>query len=251
MISKISSLFVASMVICGCSMTNAQKQFSYVELWSEDSSITITAYYGEPMPEVTPPVHPYPNYEFMGYFDKLKGKGNQYYNSDGSSARNWDKTDNYVNLYAYYVKQTSNSDGDSSSGQNEQHSNYYGNDIKNISTFDFEVTYFGSNAFYFVCGLSLNNNYISQNNIMVTVNVKVPLIYQPLTSGYSSYTIDETKEVSMNIGNGEKSCTGSGSISWPETVTHPSGNQTITYRISPTYEYHQSYSISGLAIYNS
>ena len=39
-------------------------------------------------------------YTFEGYFDVSNGE-NQYYNSDGTSAKQWDKTDATFTLYAH------------------------------------------------------------------------------------------------------------------------------------------------------
>ena len=66
----------------------------------------VTATYGQPMPTITVPTRP--GYEFYGYFaeqpeyndDWLNG-GTRYYNSDGTSAKNWDKNSD-VTLYAHW-----------------------------------------------------------------------------------------------------------------------------------------------------
>ena len=57
--------------------------------------------YGSAMPAVTPPTRA--GYAFNGYWDQRDGKGTQYYNWEGKSARNWDKAGN-ATLYAKWTK---------------------------------------------------------------------------------------------------------------------------------------------------
>ena len=61
-------------------------------------STTVTATYDAPMPGA--PIPSKPGYTFQGYFDQEEG-GVQYYDADGNSARNWDKTVDTV-LYAQW-----------------------------------------------------------------------------------------------------------------------------------------------------
>ncbi len=63
-----------------------------------DSSVTAT--YGQAMPEITPPTRA--GYIFGGYFTGTNGSGTKYYNADGSSARNYDKT-SALTLYAQWT----------------------------------------------------------------------------------------------------------------------------------------------------
>ena len=72
----------------------------------EGGTTSVTAAYGQPMPTITVPTRP--GYEFYGYFAEQPGYndnwlngGTRYYNSDGTSAKNWDKNDN-VTLYAHW-----------------------------------------------------------------------------------------------------------------------------------------------------
>ena len=58
----------------------------------------VTATYGQAMPSATMPTRE--DYTFNGYFDDASG-GTKYYNANGSSAKNWDKTAN-TNLYAQW-----------------------------------------------------------------------------------------------------------------------------------------------------
>ena len=60
---------------------------------------TVTATYLAPMPSVTPPTRT--GYTFIGYFDATSG-GTKYYDANGSSAKNWDKTSN-TTLYAQWT----------------------------------------------------------------------------------------------------------------------------------------------------
>ncbi len=60
---------------------------------------SVTATYLAAMPTITPPTRT--GYTFNGYFDATSG-GTKYYNADGSSAKNWDKTSN-TTLYARWT----------------------------------------------------------------------------------------------------------------------------------------------------
>ncbi|BBI31186.1 NHL domain-containing protein [Cohnella abietis] len=62
-----------------------------------DGSGSVNATYDQPMPTVQKPSKA--GHAFVGYFDQLTG-GTKYYNSDMSSARNWDKTASNVTLFA-------------------------------------------------------------------------------------------------------------------------------------------------------
>ena len=61
-------------------------------------SASATATYGSAMPSATMPTRT--GYTFNGYFDATSG-GTKYYNANGSSAKNWDKTSN-TTLYAQW-----------------------------------------------------------------------------------------------------------------------------------------------------
>ena len=61
---------------------------------------SVTATYAAAMPSMTVPTRA--SYTFQGYFTEAKGKGTKYYNADGSSAKNWDKTAN-TTLYASWT----------------------------------------------------------------------------------------------------------------------------------------------------
>ncbi|MBP5699335.1 MAG: InlB B-repeat-containing protein, partial [Methanobrevibacter sp.] len=72
----------------------------------EGGTTFVTATYGQPMPAITVPTRP--GYEFYGYFADEQGYndnwldgGTRYYNSDGTSAKNWDKNSD-VTLYAHW-----------------------------------------------------------------------------------------------------------------------------------------------------
>ena len=65
---------------------------------------TVIATYGQPMPTITVPTRP--GYEFYGYFtandySDYYDVGTRYYNSDGTSAKKWDKKRNET-LYAHW-----------------------------------------------------------------------------------------------------------------------------------------------------
>jgi len=53
-------------------------------------SASVTATYGSAMPSATMPART--GYTFGGYYDQKNGAGTQYYNANGGSAKNWDKT---------------------------------------------------------------------------------------------------------------------------------------------------------------
>ena len=60
---------------------------------------SVTATYAAAMPSITKPTRT--GYTFNGYYDATSG-GTKYYNADGSSAKNWDKTSN-TTLYARWT----------------------------------------------------------------------------------------------------------------------------------------------------
>ncbi|MBQ7996776.1 MAG: InlB B-repeat-containing protein [Paludibacteraceae bacterium] len=66
----------------------------------EGGSGSVTATYAAAMPSMTKPTRT--GYTFQGYFTEAKGAGTQYYNADGSSAKNWDKIA-ATTLYAYWT----------------------------------------------------------------------------------------------------------------------------------------------------
>ena len=66
-------------------------------------SSSITATYASAMPSITLPTRN--GYDFGGYFTSTGGGGTKYYNADGSSAKNWDKTSG-TTLYAYWTAAT-------------------------------------------------------------------------------------------------------------------------------------------------
>ncbi|MBP3966683.1 InlB B-repeat-containing protein [Paenibacillus lignilyticus] len=87
---------------------------NYTATWTANSSIVtlddnggsggnggVTATYDQPMPAATVPSQA--GYTFVGYFDQTSG-GTKYYNADMSSAKNWDKTDSSVTLYAVWTE---------------------------------------------------------------------------------------------------------------------------------------------------
>ena len=64
---------------------------------------SVTATYAAAMPSMTKPTRT--GYTFQGYYTEANGKGTKYYNANGSSAKNWDKTAN-TTLYAYWTANT-------------------------------------------------------------------------------------------------------------------------------------------------
>ena len=64
-------------------------------------SSSVSADFGSAMPSITLPTRD--GYLFGGYFTETGGSGTKYYNSDGSSAKNWDKTGAQT-LYASWTR---------------------------------------------------------------------------------------------------------------------------------------------------
>ena len=62
---------------------------------------TVTATYGSAMPVITIPKKT--GYTFGGYYTNTNGGGTKYYNVDGTSAKNWDKTSK-TTLYAKWTE---------------------------------------------------------------------------------------------------------------------------------------------------
>ena len=72
------------------------------EFLEEFKEPSIEVFYGSPLPKITPP-NSKVGYTFEGYFDVNEDAGGvKYYNSDGSSARNWDKAEDGI-LYAKWT----------------------------------------------------------------------------------------------------------------------------------------------------
>ena len=65
-----------------------------------ESKSTVTATYGSAMPTIAKPQKT--GYTFGGYYTSTNGGGTKYYNADGSSAKNWDKT-TATTLYAQWT----------------------------------------------------------------------------------------------------------------------------------------------------
>ena len=66
------------------------------EFLEEFKEPSIEVFYGSPLPKITPP-NSKVGYTFEGYFDVNEDAGGvKYYNSDGSSARNWDKAEDGI-----------------------------------------------------------------------------------------------------------------------------------------------------------
>ncbi|MBR0509872.1 MAG: InlB B-repeat-containing protein, partial [Clostridia bacterium] len=63
-------------------------------------TLSVNAPYGEPMPAYGAAPQK-TGYTFAGYFD-AQTEGTQYYNADGTSARNWDKNVSAFTLYAHW-----------------------------------------------------------------------------------------------------------------------------------------------------
>lgn len=70
-----------------------------------ESTSTVTAIYGSAMPTIAKPQKT--GYTFGGYWTNADGTGIQYYNAEGSSAKNWDKT-SPTTLYAQWTPEQYN-----------------------------------------------------------------------------------------------------------------------------------------------
>ena len=67
-----------------------------------ESKSTVTATYGAAMPSIANDLPKKTGYTFGGYYTEINGGGTQYYNADGKSAKNWDKT-SATTLYAKWT----------------------------------------------------------------------------------------------------------------------------------------------------
>lgn len=65
---------------------------------------SVSATYDRPMPPITRPQRT--GWTFAGYFTSANGAGTKYYNADGSSAQNWDRTERGVALHAHWTRNT-------------------------------------------------------------------------------------------------------------------------------------------------
>ena len=81
---------------------------------------SVTATYNSAMPAITTPSRT--GYSFQGYYTGTNGSGTKYYDNNGKSVRNWDKTSN-TTLYAYWTANgytlTANANGGSGSMSNQ------------------------------------------------------------------------------------------------------------------------------------
>ncbi|MDW2996121.1 MAG: InlB B-repeat-containing protein, partial [Alphaproteobacteria bacterium] len=66
---------------------------------------SVTATYGSAMPTIANVPTLTQGYTFGGYYTAKNGSGTKYYNADGTSARNWNKT-SATTLYAYWIPNT-------------------------------------------------------------------------------------------------------------------------------------------------
>ena len=86
----------------------------------DGGSSSVTATYNSAMPAITTPSRT--GYSFQGYYTGTNGSGTKYYDNNGKSARNWDKTSN-TTLYAYWTANgytlTANANGGSGSMSNQ------------------------------------------------------------------------------------------------------------------------------------
>ena len=65
---------------------------------------SVNATYGRPMPSITRPQRT--GWTFAGYFTSANGTGTKYYDADGNSAQNWDRTEQDVTLHAHWTRNT-------------------------------------------------------------------------------------------------------------------------------------------------
>ena len=111
--SSTASSYITSAVLSSyVSYSDAQ----YYALWTANrytvtldrqgatnGSSSTTATYDSAMPSITPPTKT--GYTFQGYYTSPNGGGTKYYNSNGTSARNYDIA-NSTTLYAYWTANT-------------------------------------------------------------------------------------------------------------------------------------------------
>ena len=104
--------------------------------YGEGGDGSVTATFGSPMPKINVPTRA--GYTFGGYWTEAEGKGIQYYEADGTSAKEWDKT-TAITLHAqwtpitYYVA----FDANGGTGDMEKQTFTY-NQSQNLSSNTFE-----------------------------------------------------------------------------------------------------------------
>ena len=70
-----------------------------------NGAMNVTATYGSPLPSIADNLPTKTGYKFDGYWDGENGTGTQYYNAEGISVLNWDKTSDNVTLFAKWVQE--------------------------------------------------------------------------------------------------------------------------------------------------
>ncbi len=207
---------------------------------------SVTATYGAAMPQITPPTRT--GYTFNGYFDATSG-GTKYYNANGSSAKNWDKTSN-TTLYAQWTPNTytitykdqggSNFSGTHESGYPTTHTYGTATTLKTASKtgYTFEgwykesactnkVTSLGATAY--TANITLYAKWTANTNTAYTVEH-----YKQLLDDTYSATPDETENLTgttdASVTPAVKSYTGFTAPSTQTVTIKADGSTVVTYR---------------------
>ncbi len=102
-----NTITIPSSSYTGCTLSFTAQAKTYTVTLDRQSgsggSSSVTATYDAAMPTATMPTRV--GYSFGGYYTEANGGGTQYYNADGTSARNWGETSN-TTLYAKWTAAT-------------------------------------------------------------------------------------------------------------------------------------------------
>ena len=102
-----NTITIPSSSYTGCTLSFIGQAKTYTVTLDRQSgsggSSSVTATYDAAMPTATMPTRV--GYSFGGYYTEANGGGTQYYNADGTSARNWGETSN-TTLYAKWTAAT-------------------------------------------------------------------------------------------------------------------------------------------------
>ena len=101
-------------------------------------SSSVTATYDSAMPEINPPTRT--GYSFQGYYTGTNGSGTKYYDNNGKSVRNWDKTSD-TTLYAHWVTNGYQLIANANGGSMANLSGWSGNSTRLEKTVDYDEAY--------------------------------------------------------------------------------------------------------------
>jgi hypothetical protein len=183
-------------------------------------SSSVTATYGSEMPSASAPSRT--GYTFQGYYDGTVGSGTKYYNSNMSSARNWDKTQN-TTLYAYWTANTYsvtfNKQG--GSGGSDSVTATYGSEMPSASApsrsgytfYGYYTGTGGSGTKYYNANMSSARNWDGTSATTLYAYWVLPdLIVDQITETAASYVRGDTINARVRIKNTGLGSAGSSAI---------------------------------------